>query len=491
MSNKIEYSRFRFKRSTILGVEPTIPTATTIDNTWLNTDLLIGEGFINVEDDKFWFRTNNGLVEVSLSGISSDNYYTELAYLSGSTLVFDRNDTAEAYSVDLSSISLTGDYLPLSGGTMTGNFTAETIYLKTADQIRSVNGNAYLALDEKGSAGAILLSTDGASAAESNIQMNPELFLAEVDGTTLFKSTPSSVSIGNSTANSAKPSLIVSSQNSSIPSGITNSVILGGNSITASASDTAYVDNLNISTVGGGTPLYDLGIDANGFVVSGGTAFAADTYLAKSGGTMTGDLVVEANLTVTGDTYVQDFSATTVSILNSGATVQDYTDYSSNTIESGVTDSSIVAGSGNTIVSGVRNVLVAGFDLTGDTSDTAYFSNVIGAPYDFNFAVTDETTAITTGTDKIALYAPRDFEISKVKISLTTTGSTTTTVDVNVGGTTILSSPVSLTSGVYVNSTTSLSTTSISEDDRITVDIDSAGTDAAGLKVYLIGKNNS
>ena len=117
MSNKTEYSRLRFKRSTITGVEPTVPTGETIDNTWLSTDLLIGEGFINVEDDKFWFRTNNGLVEVSLSGISSDNYYTELAYLSGNTIVFDRNDTAEAYSVDLTSIvsggTLTGDYLPL------------------------------------------------------------------------------------------------------------------------------------------------------------------------------------------------------------------------------------------------------------------------------------------------------------------------------------------------------------------------------------------
>ena len=55
MAIQTEYSRLVWKRSTVVGVEPTIPTATTIDNTWLDTDILIGEGFINVADDnKQW-----------------------------------------------------------------------------------------------------------------------------------------------------------------------------------------------------------------------------------------------------------------------------------------------------------------------------------------------------------------------------------------------------------------------------------------------------
>ena len=121
-----EYSRILFKRSTVGGVTPTAPTGTTIDNTWLSTDLLIGEGFLNVADDKFWFRTNNGLVEVSLSGISSSNYYTDSVYLTGNTLTFNRTDTPDAYSVDLTPI-LTGvsstDYYVTGGTYSSGTLT--------------------------------------------------------------------------------------------------------------------------------------------------------------------------------------------------------------------------------------------------------------------------------------------------------------------------------------------------------------------------------
>lgn len=58
---------------------------------------------------------------ISLSARTDENYYTTGATLSGSTLVFDRNDLTNAYNVDLSGLEpdLSG-YLPLSGGTMTG-----------------------------------------------------------------------------------------------------------------------------------------------------------------------------------------------------------------------------------------------------------------------------------------------------------------------------------------------------------------------------------
>ena len=54
----------------------------------------------------------------------------------------------------------------------------------------------------------------------------------------------------------------------------------------------------------------------------------------------------------------------------------------------------------------------------------------------------------------------------------------------------MLGSAIEFLSGDFVKSTTSITTADISEDDRITVDIDSAGTDATGLKIYLIGKTN-
>ena len=107
--------------------------------------------------------------------------------------------------------------------------------------------------------------------------------------------------------------------------------------------------------------------------------------------------------------------------------------------------------------------------------------------YDMNFAVSDEFSQLTTGETKVTLYAPRDFEIEKVKVSLTSSGSTTTTVDVKVNGTSILSSALSLGNGDFISTQTGINE-ELDEDDRITVDITAAGTGAKGLKVYLIGK---
>lgn len=115
-----------------------------------------------------------------------------------------------------------------------------------------------------------------------------------------------------------------------------------------------------------------------------------------------------------------------------------------------------------------------------------------GSSETFSIAVTDELTPITTGTAKVTFKMPKNFTVRKVKASLTTAGSSTTSIDINKNGTTILNATtLDLASTVEVNSATTFSggasTYSITEDDEITIDIDTAGTGAAGLKVYLIG----
>jgi hypothetical protein len=66
--------------------------------------------------------------------------------------------------------------------------------------------------------------------------------------------------------------------------------VIGGGNITATQDDTVYVDNLNIRTLGGGTSINNLGVDASGNVVTGTTGGSTDNYV--TGATMVGDTLV-------------------------------------------------------------------------------------------------------------------------------------------------------------------------------------------------------
>lgn len=110
-------------------------------------------------------------------------------------------------------------------------------------------------------------------------------------------------------------------------------------------------------------------------------------------------------------------------------------------------------------------------------------------------AVSDETTALTTGTAKITFRMPYAMTLTDVRASLTTAGSTsgTTTIDINEGGTTILSTKLTIDAGEKTSTTAAtpvvISDTALADDSEITVDIDaiSGGATEAGLKITLIG----
>lgn len=107
-------------------------------------------------------------------------------------------------------------------------------------------------------------------------------------------------------------------------------------------------------------------------------------------------------------------------------------------------------------------------------------------------AVGDETTAITTGTAKVTFRMPYAFTLSEVKASLTTAGTTLTTVDINEAGATLLSTKLTIDANENSSETATaaavISDAALAADAEITIDIDGAGTSAAGLKVTLIGK---
>ncbi len=117
-----------------------------------------------------------------------------------------------------------------------------------------------------------------------------------------------------------------------------------------------------------------------------------------------------------------------------------------------------------------------------------------GMPEVIMVAVSDETTDLTIGTAKITFRMPYAMTLSAVRASVNTapTGATVI-VDINEGGSTILSTKLSIDISEKTSTTAGtpavISDTALADDAEITIDIDQIGSTIAGkgLKVSLIG----
>jgi hypothetical protein len=108
-------------------------------------------------------------------------------------------------------------------------------------------------------------------------------------------------------------------------------------------------------------------------------------------------------------------------------------------------------------------------------------------------AVSDEETALTTGTAKVTFRMPFAMTLTAVRASLTTASTSgLPTFDINEGGTTILSTKLTIDANEKTSTTAAtaavISDSALADDAEITIDIDVAGTGAKGAKVYLIGR---
>ncbi len=109
-------------------------------------------------------------------------------------------------------------------------------------------------------------------------------------------------------------------------------------------------------------------------------------------------------------------------------------------------------------------------------------------------SVSDETTNLETGTAKTTFRMPFQFLLSEVRASVTTapTGSVLT-VDINEGGTTILSTKITIDATEKTSESAAvapvISDKNLADDAEMTIDIDTVGSTVpgAGLKVYLVG----
>lgn len=148
----------------------------------------------------------------------------------------------------------------------------------------------------------------------------------------------------------------------------------------------------------------------------------------------------------------------------------------------------------------VGTALVQGTGITitpndgGDTITIAANASAIKPTESIIIAASDETTALAAGTAKVTIRMPYAFTVSAVYASLTTaqTSGSIFTVDINEGGTSILSTKLTIDNAEDDSDTAAtpavISDTSLAHRAKVTVDIDQIGDGTAkGLKVTLVG----
>jgi hypothetical protein len=144
----------------------------------------------------------------------------------------------------------------------------------------------------------------------------------------------------------------------------------------------------------------------------------------------------------------------------------------------------------------VAALLVAGSGIGLSYNDGAntltVSAPVAGRPFYFEVFVTDETTALTTGTAKTTFRVPFAGTFTAIRASLTTASSSgLPAINVKKAGVSIFSTTLTIdaTEKTSVTAATPavISTAAFADNDEFTIDIDTAGTGAAGLKLVFIG----
>lgn len=113
---------------------------------------------------------------------------------------------------------------------------------------------------------------------------------------------------------------------------------------------------------------------------------------------------------------------------------------------------------------------------------------------EYQIACSDLATDLTTGVGKAYFRAPRAFNITSARASLNTASSSGSVgVDVNINGSTIFSTGLTIDASEKTSQTAATPAVisggiaAVADDDEITIDIDSAGATANGLIVTLLG----
>jgi hypothetical protein len=131
---------------------------------------------------------------------------------------------------------------------------------------------------------------------------------------------------------------------------------------------------------------------------------------------------------------------------------------------------------------------------TGSQGPIGYTGSKDSSVHAIIIACSDETTALSAEANVVTFRMPVNFTITGVRASLTTaqTSGNIFTVDVNNNGSSILSTKITIDNNEKTSTTAAtapvVSSSSVSLDDELTVDIDQIGNGTAtGLKVTILG----
>lgn len=131
--------------------------------------------------------------------------------------------------------------------------------------------------------------------------------------------------------------------------------------------------------------------------------------------------------------------------------------------------------------------------FTGAVTIPIATSNLSGAGYTSQgFAISDETTAIASAaTASLTYYAPFTMKITDTFACLSTSGSTSSTFDIHLTGTTIFSTKITIDANEFTTDTAAtaavITGTTITKGQKVEFFIDAAGTGAKGAKIFING----
>lgn len=240
MSKIEQYSRILHHRTSVSGQNFTLPVSNDhTDETWLATDLYIGEIGINLADDKAYFRSNNGIIQlgtVTASATSSVWYQSGSEVLLTTTTVDSVNPNLANYTDLGSSINAWKDLYLGADGLLTSISAGDGL------QMYELNGMILTSGANITSAAPINIFSDS-----NSVRKTRPLFLNS-RYSTIYESeqvvVASSLDIVVATGSTC---VFVAGSNVSISENLTNAVHLGwGYYKTNYSSDQVVVGNLAV-----------------------------------------------------------------------------------------------------------------------------------------------------------------------------------------------------------------------------------------------------